>query len=156
LFAAAALLGLQSIFSAVPTLYIGLKILGGLYLCWLGILVWRSATHELAVAHGAGPGGKATGSFWLGLITQLSNPKTAIVYASVFAAFLPPHFSLAFAAGLLLAVFAVETSWYVLVAWVLSSPAPQRAYLACKTWVDRSAGAVMVGLGLKLATSAAH
>ncbi len=51
---------------------------------------------------------------------------------------------------------AIETGWYALVAFVLSSPAPQRAYLACKTWVDRTAGVVMVGLGLKLATGAAH
>jgi threonine/homoserine/homoserine lactone efflux protein len=154
LFGAAALLGLQSVFSAVPALYLGLKILGGIYLCYVGFLVWRSAPRAIAVADGTGPSGKAVGSFWLGLTTQLSNPKTAIVYASVFAAFLPPRFSLAFGAAVLLAVFAIETAWYALVAIALSSPAPQRAYLACKTWVDRSAGLVMVGLGLKLATDA--
>jgi hypothetical protein len=34
------------------------------------------------------------GAFWLGLTTQISNPKAAIIYASVFAAFLPASFSL--------------------------------------------------------------
>ena len=156
LFGAAALLGLQGIFNAVPGLYIGLKVLGGLYLCYLGWRVWRSAADTIAVDAGTTTSGKAVGSFWLGLTTQLSNPKTAIVYASVFAAFLPQHYSPAFAAALLLAVFVVETGWYALVAFVLSSPLPQRAYLACKRWVDRTAGVVMVGLGLKLATSAAR
>jgi len=156
-FGALALLGLQGLFATVPVLYLGLKIAGGLYLCWLGLLVWRSAGRKIAAIATAPPAeGKAAGSFWLGLTTQLSNPKTAVVYASVFAAFLPPHFSPAFAAALLLAVFTVETGWYALVAYLLSSPAPQRAYLACKKWVDRTAGLVMVGLGLKLATSAAR
>lgn len=155
LFGAAALLGLQEVFNAVPELYLGLKILGGVYLCYLGLLVWRSAAEKIAVCEGAGHG-KAAGSFWLGLTTQLSNPKAAIVYASVFAAFLPPHFSPAFAAALLLAVFAIETGWYALVAFVLSSPAPQRAYLASKRWIDHTAGVVMVGLGLKLATGVAR
>ena len=156
LFGAAALLGLQGIFNAVPWLYLGLKILGGLYLCYLGVLVWRSATENIGVDEGAGLHGKAAGSFWLGLATQLSNPKAAIIYASVFAALLPPHFSPSFVVALLLSVFAIETGWYALVALVLSSPAPQRAYLACRRWVDRTAGAVMVGLGLKLAIGVAR
>jgi threonine/homoserine/homoserine lactone efflux protein len=156
LFGAAALLGLHSVFSAVPALYVGLKILGGLYLCYLGWLIFRSARQRLVVAAASAPVGSTTGSFWLGFTTQVSNPKTAIVYASVFAALLPPHFSAAFAAALLLVVFAVEAGWYALVAFVLSSSAPQQAYLSFKTWIDRTAGLVMFGLGLKLVSSAAR
>lgn len=154
-FGAAALLGLQGIFAAVPALYVALKVVGGLYLCWLGFLIFRSARQPIAFEPGGARGGSAAGSFWLGLSTQLSNPKTAIVYASVFAAFLPPHFSPGFAAALLVVVFLVEAGWYALVAFVLSSARPQRAYLACKAWVDRTAGLVMFGLGLKLVSSAA-
>ena len=73
----------------------------------------------------------------------------------MFAAFLPASFSLGFAAALLAAVLFVETVWYALVALLFSSSGPQRAYLSYKSWVDRAAGAVMFGLGLKLVTSAA-
>jgi threonine/homoserine/homoserine lactone efflux protein len=105
---------------------------------------------------GSGKGSRRPlGAFWLGLTTQLSNPKAAIVYASVFAAFLPASFSLGFAAAVLAAVFVVESAWYALVAFLFSSPGPQRVYLSYKSWVDRAAGAVMFGLGLKLVTSAA-
>jgi threonine/homoserine/homoserine lactone efflux protein len=38
IFGAAALLGLQSVLLAVPALYAALKLLGGLYLCYLGFL----------------------------------------------------------------------------------------------------------------------
>jgi threonine/homoserine/homoserine lactone efflux protein len=156
-FGAAALLGLQSVLLAVPALYAGLRVLGGLYLCYLGFLIFRSAQRPLAVA-GAEDGKGSSGplrAFWLGVTTQVSNPKTAIVYASVFAAFLPASFSLGFAAALLAAVFFVESAWYALVAVLFSSAGPQRAYLSYKSWVDRAAGAVMFGLGLKFVTSAA-
>jgi threonine/homoserine/homoserine lactone efflux protein len=156
LFGTAALLGLQGIFSAVPALYVGLKVLGGLYLCYLGALIFRSARRKLIVTGDAAAAGTAVGSFWLGFTTQISNPKTAIVYASVFAALLPQHFTAAFAAALLLVVFSVEAGWYALVAFVLSSSVPQQAYLSFKTWIDRTAGLVMFGLGLKLVSSAAR
>ena len=155
-FGAAALLGLQSVLLAVPALYADLKVLGGLYLCYLGFLIFRSAPRPLAATADSGKGSsRPLGAFWLGLTTQLSNPKAAIVYASVFAAFLPASFSLGFAAALLAAVLFVETAWYALVALLFSSSGPQRAYLSYKSWVDRAAGAVMFGLGLKLVTSAA-
>ena len=80
----------------------------------------------------------------------MSNPKTAIVYASVFAAFLPPHFSWPFAAALLVILFLVEAGWYALVALLLSSSRPQQAYLSYKAWIDRIAGVVMFVLGIKL------
>lgn len=154
LFGAAALLGLQSIFHAVPAVYVALKVLGGIYLCYLGYLIFTSAKQPLPVTDSAKHAGTAHKSFWLGFTTQVSNPKTAIVYASVFAAFLPPHFSLAFAVALLVIVFIVEAGWYALVALLLSSSKPQQAYLSYKAWMDRTAGVVMFALGVKLVTSA--
>ncbi len=155
-FGAAALLGLQGILHAVPSLYVMLKVLGGLYLCYLGVLIFRSAAQTLPVQAGGHQGKNARRSFWLGLTTQVSNPKTAVVYASVFAAFLPQNFSHGFAVMLLILVFVVEAGWYSLVALVLSSAAAQSAYLSYKAWVDRAAGMVMFGLGLKLVASAAR
>lgn len=155
-FGAAALFGLQAIFVAVPALYVGLKVLGGLYLCYLGVVIFRAATQPLMLTTGdADKVGATAKSFWLGLMTQVSNPKTAIIYASVFAGFLPPHFSAFFASALLLAVFLVEAVWYALVALLLSSSRPQRAYLSFKAGIDRAAGLVMLGLGVRCATSAA-
>ena len=154
LFGAAALLGLQGVFHAVPTLYVLLKIVGGLYLCYLGFLIFKSAAQPLVVDGGANSSRGSGRSFWLGLTTQISNPKTAVVYASVFAAFLPTHFSTTFAVALLVVVFLVEAGWYSLVALMLSSAGPQQAYLSGKAWVDRVAGLVMFGLGLRLVTSA--
>jgi threonine/homoserine/homoserine lactone efflux protein len=154
LFAGLALLGLQGVFLAIPSLYVALKVLGGLYLCYIGFLIFRSARQPLSIQAEGQRQVDSKRSFWLGLSTQLSNPKTAIVYASVFAAFLPEKFSVGFASILLFLVFLIETIWYAMVALVLSSAAPQKMYLACKLWIDRTAGVVMLGLGLRLVASA--
>lgn len=155
LFGAAALLGVQGVLHAVPSLYLGLKVLGGLYLCYLGFLIFRSANQPLKPTEGSYDSKSLKKSVLLGLATQVSNPKTAIVYASVFAALLPQHFSMGFGATLLALVFLVEAGWYSLVALVLSSARAQHAYLSCKVWVDRTAGVTLFGLGLKLLSSAA-
>jgi threonine/homoserine/homoserine lactone efflux protein len=157
MFCTLALLGLQAVLLAVPSLYVVLKVLGGLYLCYLGWRIFRGAREPLAMAHAAGGVRQnPRRAFWLGLATQVSNPKTAIVYASVFAAFLPHGFSAAFAITLAGIVFAIETGWYAIVALALSSPAARNAYLGYKAWIDRVAGAVMVVLGLRLVVSSYH
>ena len=154
-FASLSLLGLHGLLLAVPSLYVVLKGLGGLYLVYLGIRMWRGARRPLLGSDiGASIGVQpATRSFALGLATQISNPKTAVVYASVFAAFLPATSTVAFnlyVAGL---VFLIEAGWYAFVAVALSSERPRCIYLRYKTWIDRTAGAVMIALGLRMATS---
>jgi threonine/homoserine/homoserine lactone efflux protein len=154
-YAMAALFGLQGLLLAVPSLYLALKVVGGLYLAYLGLRIWASAKQALVVT-GLAPGTSTTilKSFALGFTTQVSNPKAAIVYASVFAAFLPTAQSLGFDLALVALVFAIETGWYAIVALVLSSDRPREAYLRYKSWVDRLAGGVLLTLGLKLVSSA--
>jgi threonine/homoserine/homoserine lactone efflux protein len=154
LFAVAALAGLQAAFLAVPALYLAVKLAGGAYLVYLGIRIWRGARAPLAVSAAiqtaGAPAGHARRAFLLGLGTQVSNPKTAIVYASIFAAFLPREVPLALALAIPAAIFCIETGWYAIVALALSSAAPRSAYLRYKAWIDRAAGGVMVLLGLRL------
>lgn len=156
LFTVAALVGLQALLLSVPSLYVAFKLAGGIYLAYLGVRIWRGAQQTLsvqAVASGASSD-SVTRSLLFGLGTQLSNPKAAIVYASIFAAFLPNGAGLAMGSVIAALVFLIETAWYALVAVTLSAEKPRRTYLRFKSSIDRVAGAVMVGLGAKLASSA--
>jgi threonine/homoserine/homoserine lactone efflux protein len=127
-----------------------------LYLIYLGVRIWKGAQHSLidATADQAARSTAAARSFAIGLTTQISNPKAAIVYASVFAAFLPANVTLSFDIAVASIVFSIEAGWYSLVAFALSSSGPRAAYLRVKAWVDRAAGTLMVALGLKLLLSA--
>lgn len=159
-FAIAAMAGLQAAFLAVPALYLAIKGFGGAYLIYLGIRIWRGARQPLNVAPADSSGnsprqqGRGGRTFLLGLATQVSNPKTAVVYASIFAAFLPREVPLVLALAVPAVIFCIETGWYAIVALALSSAAPRSAYLRYKTWIDRAAGGVMGLLGLRLVWSA--
>jgi len=155
IFATASLLGLHGVLLAVPSLYLLLKVGGGLYLAYLGFRIWRGARTPLVAEVQLHDRSIPLSSrfLFLGLTTQLSNPKTAIVYASVFAAFLPPDSALSFKVVIALLVFLIEASWYALVAIVLSASKPRNLYLRGKAWFDRAAGGVMMALGIKLVTS---
>jgi threonine efflux protein len=51
-------------------------------------------------------------------------------------------------------LFAVETSWYAIVALGFSAPYPRRLYARRKLWADRTAGTLMGLLGLRLVLAA--
>jgi threonine/homoserine/homoserine lactone efflux protein len=150
-FSGIALLGLYTLLAAVTWLYVSLKIAGGLYLIYLASKIWRGATTPLAF----GPGdthvnGNPRKSFWVGLSTQLSNPKTAIYYGSIFAALLPQHPPLWCYFALPPAIFSIEAGWYTVVALCFSSKRPREWYLRAKTWVDRIAASAITALGVRL------
>jgi threonine/homoserine/homoserine lactone efflux protein len=152
LFAIAALTGLQVLLAAVPWFYFLLKAVGGAYLIYLGIRIWRGANSPLtlSVVAGASHSKGLLRAFYLGLGTQVSNPKAAIIYGSIFAALLPHDVSTPLAFTLVLVVFAIECGWYAIVAYVLSSSSPRAAYLRYKARIDRTAGSVLMLLGARL------
>lgn len=151
-FAVLALLGLHAVFAAVPWAFTALKLGGGAYLLYLAYQIWRSAKQPLPQLARAGTSGHASlrRAYFRGLATQLSNPKTAVVFASVFAALMPAHPTPAFYLLVPTGAFIVDAGWYTIVACALSSAAPRAAYLRYKAFIDRLAGSVMGLLGLKL------
>ncbi|MBB4235273.1 LysE family translocator [Rhizobium esperanzae] len=158
-FAVLALAGLTALLSQFEWLYVLLKVAGGAYLIYIAVNIWRGAARPLEVSDAVHshsvPHSHRTRmrSFTTSVLTQLSNPKTIIVYASLFAALLPRTVPLDLMIALPLGVFAVEAGWYSIVAFAFSARHPRRLYLAAKSWIDRAAGAVMGGLGLRLILS---
>lgn len=150
IFAVLALLGLTALLAQFEWLYLLLKVAGGAYLVYIAYNIWLGAKDPLAVSDDVNGQSSPGRSFTTALLTQLSNPKTIIVYASIFAAFLPKSVPLSLVVALPLGVFAVEAGWYAIVALAFSARHPRRLYLAAKRWIDRAAGAVMAGLGLRL------
>jgi threonine/homoserine/homoserine lactone efflux protein len=156
LFAILAIAGLTALLAQAPWLYLGFKIAGGAYLVYLGHRLWRGAREPLPMtAPGTTSRDGATRPLLLAFATQLSNPKTAVVYASVFAALLPAAVPLALALALPLALFLMEWGWYTLLALGFSRPRLRAAYGRAKRVIDRAAGGVMALLGLRLLTGAA-
>ncbi|KTT29643.1 LysE family translocator [Pseudomonas rhizoryzae] len=151
LFAALALLGLTALLVSVEWLYGLLRIAGGLYLLYLGWRIWRGASRPLAIAGTAANTSMSSGrALWLGLLTQLSNPKTAVVYVSVFASLVPPSTPNWVLLVLPPLVMALEAGWYAVIALAFSAQRPQALYLRAKGGIDRFTGAVLGLVGARL------
>lgn len=147
-----ALLGLSALLLRAETVFVLVKILGGLYLVYVGFRIFRHASTPLAFESNGPERARSLGSNLVtGLFIQLSNPKTVIVYGSIFAALLPAEPERWLMLALVPMLFGIEAGWYMVVALVFSARAPRRAYVRAKAWIDRTAGAVMAGLGARLA-----
>ena len=143
-FATAATTGLGATLAYAGPVFLALKIAGGGYLIYLGVRLWMAGKHERPAESATVPTRR---TFLTALLTQLSNPKAIVVYGSVFATALPLHPANWLLIALPLAVTAVEVSWYLFVATVMSRPAPRRAYMRSAKTIDRVAGVAMGGLG---------
>lgn len=150
----AALLGLQTIFSLIPVSYLIFKIAGGCYLLFLTFGIVRSTRIPLyAIDTTRCQDVTLFRSYLLGLGIQLSNPKTAIVFASVFTTLLPQNIPMYFFIAVPICTFLSNAGWYLIVALVLSASRPRQAYLKFKKFIDYLSGSVMGVLGLKLIIS---
>lgn len=150
-FALAAALGLVAALNAAPALFIALKLAGGSYLLYLAWRMWRGARDATSFDEsGESRRPSPRRSFAVGLGAQISNPKTAVVYASIFAVAMPEGASYAFGAASVAIVFAIEFGWYSVVALLFSSRGPRAGYLRSKAIIDRVAAGAMGALGLRI------
>lgn len=151
IFAVLASLGVTTLIETVPSIYIGFKILGGAYLLYLAYRIWGGAKQALPTqTEQTVEQGGLFKSFMMGLVTQISNPKTALVIAGIFAAFVPanpPENT-----WLLVAIiaFLIDFLWYAAVALTLSSERSRSVYGRAKTNFDRVASVFLGLVGVKL------
>jgi threonine/homoserine/homoserine lactone efflux protein len=147
-----ATLGLGVILRTSEWLFLALKLVGAAYLVYLGVGLLRARHGSLAMqAATARPPGRL---FIDGAFSNLSNPKIAVFYFAFLPQFVAPaaqHPTLTvFVLGLVFAglTFLVKAPVALfsgaLSAWLRARP-------AVLVWVYRASGAILVGLGVRLA-----
>jgi len=151
LWAAVALGGLTVLFAAVPWIYGGLKLVGGLYLIWLGLRLWRRAGNSLPPAAGIGGALSYADAFRRGALCNLTNPKSTMFFAGIFSAALPADAPVWVMAAAVVIVAVNAFAWNAAAALALSTRPAQAAYRRARQAIDRLCGAIMIALGLRLA-----
>jgi len=147
-----ATLGLGAILRASEFLFVALKLAGAAYLIYLGIGLLRTRNAEMLV--GTASGRSMGRMFADGAFSNISNPKIAIFYFAFLPQFVLPNAArptlTIFVLGLLFAIITFAVKGPVglfagmLSAWLRSRP---HALL----WLYRSSGAILLGLGIRLA-----
>jgi RhtB (resistance to homoserine/threonine) family protein len=150
--ATAALFGLQALLARFEWLYLTLRIAGGLYLIYLGVQLLRHAGRgDAPVTAARAARRSAARIFREALMVQLSNPKVAVFFGSVFLTLLPADGPPWMAGVVLLVVFVNECGWFTLVALLFSGSAVRAGYGRARVWIERLTGGVLAALGLRLA-----
>ncbi len=148
-----ALCGLAFVFQAAPALLIVLKICGGAYLVWMAWHLWQAADLPLDTRAQDAPPRSAVSALRLGIVTQLANPKPAVLFSAIFLGTVPAGTSLWTYTAILLIVFANETIWNILVARIFSLERSRQGYISLKSIIDRAFGATLALLGVKIAAT---
>lgn len=146
-----AVFGINALFTAFPALRLTLQIAGGLYLVHVAIRLWRAS---VGTPEGTAMSVPSLVAFRLGFLTNITNPKSALFFGSVFAASFPPAPSamLQFAAVAMVVLNAL--CWHMLLAVAFSHRRVQVAYASARGLTNRVASLAVgaLGLGVLIAT----
>jgi len=147
-----ATLGLGAILRTSDWLFLALKLAGAAYLVYLGVQLLRTKGHDLAISGGTPRSLRRL--FFDGALSNVSNPKIAVFYFAFLPQFVLPeasHPTLSlFVLGLVFAGLTFLVKGPVglvagrLSGWLRSRP-------GAVAWLYRTSGAVLLGLGIKLA-----
>ena len=146
IWSSAAVLGVDALFVAFPTVRLFLQIAGAFYLLYVASRLWRarlSPASQPAVT-------SAARAFRRGLFTNLSNPKSALFFGGVFSAALPAHPSVPMLCSALALVVGNSLVWHLLLAYLFSRHAVQAGYELQHDVFARVGATVMGTLGLGL------
>lgn len=102
---ALAMFGLSALLQTSASVLLVLKWVGGAYLLWLGIQLWRSPALHLETAVGKARLGNA-GLFRQGFLSALANPKVLLFYGAFLPQFIDPRQPLAMQFVVMAATFA--------------------------------------------------
>jgi threonine/homoserine/homoserine lactone efflux protein len=151
--ASAAMFGLNLLFAAAPALLWALKLGGAAYLLWMAGHLWRDAKTPLVTEDSRPVPRSAASAFRLGLVTQLANPKPAVLFSAIFLGTVPQGTPLWVYLALLALIFTAETVWNSLVARIFSLDRTRARYISLKTVIDRSFAGLHALLGAKIAAT---
>lgn len=151
-----AVLGVSALVAASPFAFTALKWIGGVYLVWLGANALRHAGQSAKVSSiDAGQDSTRT-LFFKGVFANAINPKVVLFFLSFLPQFVvPDQGGIDLQLAILGLIFAVQAG--VLFAALAYFAGSIGAWLTrrprASVWLDRIAGAVFVGLGLRMVSS---
>lgn len=155
IYAAAGLAGLATLIAQVGWALALVKLAGGLYLVWLGVsmMLRRNAPHVNRGARGASHGVPWRRYFARGLLTDLSNPKTIVFFASIFALAYEPSRPAWVAVAMWAAIVVSSVLWRVGLSTAFSRRIIRERYARVGGVAEQVCGAFLMLFGVRLAAA---
>lgn len=116
-----AVLGLTGVLLAVPLVYEAIQWAGAAYLLWLAWTVIRPGARSVLEPRRDLPHDGAQRLFTMGLVTNLLNPKIAVLYLSLLPQFVDPEHGAALGQFIILGLVQIAVSFSVNLTIVLAA-----------------------------------
>lgn len=151
----AAATGIAALLAASAMAFTVVKVVGAGYLGYLGVKALLAARRGGAVQLDVPSAGKSSSwaAFGEGLLTNVLNPKAALFFVALVPQFVTSSGSVLALSGVALGLTVV---WFVVVANLVTALRRVLARPAVRRGMDGLTGAVLIGLGVKLALSNAN
>ncbi|HEY4501490.1 MAG TPA: LysE family transporter [Candidatus Paceibacterota bacterium] len=148
------IVGIGLIVSQSILIFSVIKILGAVYLCYLGLSLLRAKEQKIELEQTQRLSDKTVwGAFREGFLTNLLNPKAAVFFVSVFSQIVSPKLPL-----FLQSLYGIEAAiivsvWFSLLAVILSYSAIRNVFGKFQTRMLQIMGVALILLGIRLAFS---
>jgi RhtB (resistance to homoserine/threonine) family protein len=148
-----AALGLAALLRASRDGYTALRLVGAVYLIWLGVNSFRSRAAAHADELAATSPRKLLGvGYRAGLATDLLNPKVGVFFVTFLPGFVPRGHPVGSTSLMFGAIFVIETAAYFALLLMLASRITRwMGQPAIRRRLDRATGLVLIGFGVRLA-----
>ena len=151
IWATSAMVGFAAVLARSATLLQALRIVGGVVIVWFGVrLIRGSRQREVETVVVPPPPESCGQSFLGGVMTSLSNPKTAVYFVSLFVTLLPAEIETSLGFLIVGTITSISVAWYGLLAVLLSGERIQSGYRRMSQAFDAVAGGVLVLFGVRL------
>lgn len=149
------LLGIGLIVSQSIVLFNLFKWLAAGYLLYLGWRALRARPMSLDTADEVDTTSDRSPwqAFVVGFVTNGLNPKATLFFLSLFTVVISADTPLWVQAGYGVYLAGATALWFLLVAWLFSRGRVRAGFARMGHWFDRLTGAVLIGLGVRLAVS---
>ena len=147
-----AISGLHFLFQKIAWLQQALVILGGIYLFYLGIQLFKSAFNQQASVQQlatAIPKSKIT-LLLQGFFTNMANPKALVYFSSVFSLAINADMPLTTQSSLLALIWLESLIGFALVAYLFSWHKMNATYQRLSQWIDGLTGGIFISFGCYL------
>ena len=152
----AAALGLSALLATSPYAFLAVKFAGAAYLLYIAVRALLSRANVVPGGEAASAGDGRWPAFRQGIVTNLLNPKVALFFLALMPQFIDAGSTTKVGAFLALGLSFVMLGVIWCCVLAIAAAKLRGAFLrrpSISTWLNRVAGAMFFGLGIKLATA---
>lgn len=148
------LIGVTALMQATPWLMDTAKYMGAAYLIWLGIQFLRRKGVTTAITpDNPGPAQTAGKAFWMGFLTNATNPKAMLFFLAIFTTLVSPSTPVSVKLFYGVWMCGVNAAWFMAVSVLFSHQRIRERFLAHSRLFDNVIGAVLLLFAGRLLTA---